>query len=474
MGGGFSPEAKKQHASDTTISSVLGLLIIAAFAIVPLTLTFLHNSESNSIVIDVSGLQRMLLQRYMKELLLASEGIQVRHDQTRAALKERLRALINGGEVAYYVGSSATVQLPAAPTEEIRQILLEQQRRLEAFTTMADEFLRTPPKASGYDQLRDSLLRENAALLEVANDAVILFAERSGTVIRSIMQWEIVVLLLIVPGALIQTARFLQSEKGLKIAQTLAMEALRESGAVKSSLLSSVSHELRTPLTAIKAMVFNLRDNSALLTATSQKELLANIDDQVDYLNQLVGNLLDMSRLEAGTLKPQREWHVFDELVEGAIRRVDMLLGKRSLRVTLAPALLPIYVDGVQIQQVLINLLDNAIKFSSAESPIEITADSVGETLDVRVSNTGDGIPAAELDRIFDRFYRVQSGRSPVLQGAGLGLAICKGIVEAHGGQILAQSVPGQQTTIVFRLPVPTAQLSGAPLSEPNVMQRTT
>lgn len=165
---------------------------------------------------------------------------------------------------------------------------------------------------------------------------------------------------------------------------------------------------------------------------------------------------------------------MFDELVEGAIRRVDMLLGKRSLRVTIAPDLLPIYVDGVQIQQVLINLLDNAIKFSSAESPIEITADSAGETLDVCVSNTGDGIPAAELDRIFDRFYRVQSGRSPVPQGSGLGLAICKGIVEAHGGQILAQSVPGQQTTILFRLPLPTAQLSGAPLSEPNVRQRTT
>lgn len=115
MGGRFSSEAKKQHASDTTISSVLGLLIIAAFAIVPLTVAFLHNSESDSIVIDVSGLQRMLLQRYMKELLLASEGMQVRHDQTRAALNERLHALIDGGEVAYYVGPRATAQLPAAP-----------------------------------------------------------------------------------------------------------------------------------------------------------------------------------------------------------------------------------------------------------------------------------------------------------------------------------------------------------------------
>ncbi len=474
MKGASYAETEKQYAGNTTIPRVLGLLIITACAIVPLTLTLLHNSEFDSIVIDVAGRQRMLLQRYMKELLLASQGIQVRHDQTRAALEDPLRALINGGEVVVYFGPSTTAWLPPAPTEKIRQKLLEQQHRLEAFTTMADEFLRTPPQASGHDELRNSLLRENAALVEIANDVVIMLSQRSAMVIRSIIQWEVIALLLIGAGVSIQTARFMQSEKELKIRENLAMEALRESESVKSSLLSSVSHELRTPLTAIKSIVFNLRDNSTLPTAASQKELLANIDDQVDYLNRLVGNLFDMSRLEAGTLKPQREWHVLDELVEGAIRRVDVLLGKRLLHVTIAPGLPPICVDGVQIQQVLINLLDNAIKFSSAASPIELTADSVEGTLEVRISNTGEGIPAVELDRIFDRFYQVQSGRSLTSHGAGLGLAICKGIIEAHDGQILAQSVPGQQTTLLFRLPISTAKCSGVPLSEANVMERTT
>jgi two-component system sensor histidine kinase KdpD len=170
-----------------------------------------------------------------------------------------------------------------------------------------------------------------------------------------------------------------------------------------------------------------------------------------------VGNLLDMSRLEAGMLKPRCEWHILDELVEGAIRRVEVLLARRPLHVRLAQALPPIYVDGVQIQQVLVNLLDNAIKFSPSESPIQITASLVTETLEVRVSNTGDGIPSDELNRIFDRFYRAKPGRSSGAPGTGLGLAICKGIVEAHGGHIMAQSIPGGETTILFRLPLTTS-----------------
>jgi signal transduction histidine kinase len=108
----------------------------------------------------------------------------------------------------------------------------------------------------------------------------------------------------------------------------------------------------------------------------------------------------------------------------------------------------------MQLQQVLVNLLDNAIKFSPPGSPIRLSSALAGDVLEVRVSNTGEGIPADELDRIFDRFYRVQSGGSSGTPGTGLGLAICKGIVEAHGGSILAHSVPGGETTILFRIPV--------------------
>ena len=184
-----------------------------------------------------------------------------------------------------------------------------------------------------------------------------------------------------------------------------------------------------------------------------RREFLTGIDRELEYLNGLVGNLLDMSRLDAGTLTPRREWHILEELVEGAIRRIAALLAGRDLQVSLPPDLPPISVDGMQIQQVVVNLLDNAIKFSHPETPIRLTAALAGDVLELRVSNTGEGVPAEELDRIFDRFYRIEAGRSST-PGTGLGLAICKGIVEAHGGTIFAQSVPGRQTTIVFRIPL--------------------
>jgi two-component system sensor histidine kinase KdpD len=107
----------------------------------------------------------------------------------------------------------------------------------------------------------------------------------------------------------------------------------------------------------------------------------------------------------------------------------------------------------MQLQQVLVNLLDNAAKFSPPESPIGLAAALVGDELEVRVCNQGEGIPAGELERVFDRFYRVEAGRFPTVPGTGLGLAICKGIIEAHGGSIVARSVPGTETTILFRIP---------------------
>ncbi len=305
--------------------------------------------------------------------------------------------------------------------------------------------------------IRNDVLKDNAVLLEMANDAVAMLTQHSESRIHTLIRWELIVVLLVVAVASVGTWRFVQAENALKRSQAMAIQALQQSDAVKSSLLSSVSHELRTPLTAMKTMLFSLQEDGDSQPIPMRKEFLKGIDQELDYLNRLVENLLDMSRLEAGMLMPHREWHVLDELVEGAIRRVEVLLARRPLHVRLAQGLPPIYVDGVQIQQVLVNLLDNAIKFSPPESPIQITASLAAETLEVRVSNTGDGIPSDELNRIFDRFYRVQSGRAHGTPGAGLGLAICKGIVEAHGGHIMAQSVPGGETTILFRLPLTTA-----------------
>ena len=440
-----------------TLAGIFGLLLITVVSVVPLTLTILHLRQSDALVIDIAGRQRMLLERHMKEILLATDGVSAPYEQTRERLRQRVIALVGGGTTVAHVGEEGRVALPAAPTDDIRQKLLEQQRLLDAYFVKADRLLNTPKDSVLYGAIRDDVLHDNVVLLEVSNDAVVMLTHHSEARIHTLIRWELIVVLLVVAVASVGTWRFLLAENALKRSQAMSIQALQQSDAVKSSLLSSVSHELRTPLTAMKTMLFSLQEDGNSQLSPMRMEFFKSIDRELDYLNRLVGNLLDMSRLEAGMLKPRCEWHILDELVEGAIRRVEVLLARRPLHVRLAQAIPPIYVDGVQIQQVLVNLLDNAIKFSPPESPIQITASLVAETLEVRVSNTGDGIPSDELNRIFDRFYRAQPGRMSGAPGTGLGLAICKGIVEAHGGYIMAQSIPGGETTILFRLPMTTA-----------------
>jgi len=246
-------------------------------------------------------------------------------------------------------------------------------------------------------------------------------------------------------------------EGDLRKSEAAKIEAFRQSDALKTALLSLVSHELRTPLTAIKASVAGLIGLSEQDSSEMQKEFLQGINQEIDFLNGLVDNLLDMSRVEAGTLAPHREWHLLEDLVEGAIRRLKLALEGRSLQVDLEENMSPIYVDGIEIQQVLINLLDNAIKYSPAGSRISIVGHLASKQVEVRVSNEGAGIPQEELSKIFERFYRLKGPHTRLIRGTGLGLAICKGLVDAHGGRIWAESPQGQGVTIGFMLPIPEA-----------------
>lgn len=459
-----SPPSVRSRDIKWPAGGILGLLLVTVLAIIPLTLTIIHSRESDAFVVDLAGRQRMLLERHLKEVLLASIGADGRHQRTRAVLEERVQTLIQGGRTIADDRGEA-VAVPAAPTEAIRQKLLEQQRLMRLLFDNADAFLRDMHAGVPGSPARDALIKDNAELLDVANETVTLLTRHSEHNIHTLIRWELAVVLLIVVVAALSSRRFLQAEKALRTSQAFTIQALHQRDAVKTSLLSSVSHELRTPLTAIKTMLFGLRHDGEPLSPSVREELLAGIDRELEYLNGLVGNLLDMSRLDAGTLTPRREWHILDELVEGAIRRIAALLAGRDLQVALSPDLPPISVDGVQIQQVLVNLLDNAIKFSQPGTPIRLTAALDGDVLELRVSNTGEGVPAEDLERIFDRFYRIESGRSSA-PGTGLGLAICKSIVEAHGGSILAQSIPGQQTTIIFRIPL-TASLPERRIFEP-------
>ncbi|MCA9421322.1 MAG: hypothetical protein KC592_09895, partial [Nitrospira sp.] len=192
--------------------------------------------------------------------------------------------------------------------------------------------------------------------------------------------------------------------------------------------------ELRTPLTAIKASIAGLIELSRQDASKVQQEFLQGINQEIDFLNGLVDNLLDMSKVEAGTLVPHREWHLLEDLVEGAIRRLEMPLKSRSLQVNLGEKISSIFVDGMEIQQVLINLLDNAIKYSPPGSLVSIVGRMTPNQVEVRVSSEGEGIPQEELVSIFNRFYRLKGPRTRLIRGTGLGLAICKGMVEAHGG----------------------------------------
>jgi two-component system, OmpR family, sensor histidine kinase KdpD len=305
------------------------------------------------------------------------------------------------------------------------------------------------------EKIRDELLEDNIVLLNTANECVALLAQHSRSRIQELIRWEIAVVLLVLALAILGIWRFLKAEQALKASQERTLDALRQRDGVKTSLLSSVSHELRTPLTSIKSMLFTLRHDEPLTRVSA--EGLSSIEEQVDYLNRLVGNLLDMSRLEAGPLEPHREWNVLEDLVEGAIRRLGIFINDRPIDIDFAPDLPPISVDAVQIQQVLINLLDNAVKFSPPGSPIRIAASVNQGELDISVTNTGPGIPSDELENIFERFYRLESGQSPRTPGTGLGLAICKGIIEAHGGRIRARSLDGE-TNFLVRLPFTNAR----------------
>jgi PAS domain S-box-containing protein len=243
------------------------------------------------------------------------------------------------------------------------------------------------------------------------------------------------------------------TEERLRQSEAKRTEALRQSDELKSALLSSVSHELRTPLTAMKGSVSSIIGNSQGSKEQEQENVLKGIDREINYMSHLVDNLLDMSQIEAGTLTPHKEWHLLEDLVEGALRRTAQTSDTRNIEIHIPENVPPVFVDALEIQQVLINLLDNAVKYSSPSSPIRIHVRVEAQQITVEASNMGEPIQPQHLERIFDRFYRRPPTRKQPIRGTGLGLAICKGIVEAHGGRIWADSI-GKAVTITFTIPI--------------------
>lgn len=225
---------------------------------------------------------------------------------------------------------------------------------------------------------------------------------------------------------------------------------LREKERLQNAILSSISHDLRTPLVSITGTLSSLRENDAYYDAGARRDLLDGAFFEAERLNRLVGNLLDMSRLEAGSLKLKVELYDLQEIIGVARSQLKERLNGR-LRVDL-PEDLPMFpVDLVLFAQVMVNLLDNALKYSPPDSPIDICARKVDESIIIEIADRGIGIPDEELPRIFTKFYRASSAKG--YGGSGLGLSICQGIVEAHGGTISAEHRQGGGTCFIIKLP---------------------
>jgi two-component system sensor histidine kinase KdpD len=238
--------------------------------------------------------------------------------------------------------------------------------------------------------------------------------------------------------------------------ESLRVEVLQRTDELRAALLSSVSHDLRTPLSAIKAAASSLLQEDVQWDEEARRGFALSIERESDRLNRLVENLLDMSRIEGGALKPEKEWYPLDELIHDVLGRLQLELRGREVILDLPATLPPVKLDYMEIDQVLTNIIENAVDYSPAGSPIEISAKVDGDQMVVSVADRGPGIPPDDLVRIFDKFYRIRNikTKSPRTSGSGLGLAVSRGMVEAHGGRIWAENREGGGAIFRFTLPV--------------------
>jgi two-component system sensor histidine kinase KdpD len=234
-------------------------------------------------------------------------------------------------------------------------------------------------------------------------------------------------------------------------------QALAEADRLKTALLSMVSHDFRSPLATIKTSVTGLLQEGAPWDAATQRDLLQNINQATDRLNRMVGNILALSRLEADAWRPQREATALEEVV-GAVLDPFTAEQNRRIEVWLDPDLTEIWVDPVQVVQVLHNLVDNALKYSPADRTVELRASQTDREWVLEVLDRGPGIPPGDEERIFDRFYRAPGLRESAVPGVGIGLAVCRGLVQAHGGHLTAANREGGGAVLRITLPKVSAQ----------------
>lgn len=227
-----------------------------------------------------------------------------------------------------------------------------------------------------------------------------------------------------------------------------------ETERLRNSLLTSISHDLRTPLATIVGSASTLIETGTTLRERGWHDLCLGIYEEAQRMTKLVNDILDMAKLEAGAMKLNRDWHFIEEIIGTVLNRLDKSLASRAVKLTIEPKNPPmIYVDPALIEQVLVNLLENALRYTPVTSPIEILVQRTQFVLTVSIADRGPGIPAGKEKQIFEKFFRGNSERAQ--SGTGLGLAICKAIVEAHGGWIEARNrgTGGAEFNFAIRMP---------------------
>jgi two-component system, OmpR family, sensor histidine kinase KdpD len=242
-------------------------------------------------------------------------------------------------------------------------------------------------------------------------------------------------------------------------------EARREAEAandLKLKFLAMISHELRTPLTSIKGFATTLLADDVQWSADDQRDFIQTINAEADKLTDMIDQLLDLSRLQAGSLRINPAPHTIDRILSTAMAQLQALTRNHALQIEVPADLPPVLADPQRVAQVLANLVSNAAKYSPPQSAINLSARHVDGQVEIDVSDEGPGVQPEDRAQVFEAFRRGSSNRAQHTKGAGLGLAICKGLVEAHGGRIWIQDRPGPGATFSFTLPLSNAKLASA------------
>jgi K+-sensing histidine kinase KdpD len=219
---------------------------------------------------------------------------------------------------------------------------------------------------------------------------------------------------------------------------------------MKNSLLSAVSHDIKTPLAAMYGAATSLLEEEGRLDPAQARGLIEGIAAEAERLNRVVTNILDMTRLESG-IEVRKDWYPLEEIVGAALSRFEAALSGRSITINIPPDLSLVCVDDVLLEQLFVNLIDNFVKYTDAGTPLRIDAVRTDQTIVITVQDKGHGFPSGAEERVFEKFFR---GQTSGVRGAGLGLAICRAIVNAHNGTIKARTLPDGGALVSINLPI--------------------